>query len=79
MSANIKQVGGTHYSKQVIQPWDFIHANNIGYLEGNVIKYIARHKHKNGIEDLYKAKHYLEKIIEEELKVLAVPKINTLA
>ena len=51
-----------HYEGE-IQPWDFIVANNIGYLEGNVIKYIYRYKKKNGIEDLKKAKVYIEKLI----------------
>lgn len=49
-----------------IQPIDFIYANNIPYLEGNVIKYISRHKKKNGIEDLKKAIHYIELLIEKE-------------
>ena len=47
-----KQVGGTHYERMKIQPVEFIMANDIGYFEGNVIKYICRYKHKNGIEDL---------------------------
>ena len=63
--ANEKQVGGNHY-KTAIQPWDFVLANNIGFLEGNAIKYIARHKQKNGIEDINKAIHYLEKLKEHE-------------
>lgn len=60
---NEKQVGGDHY-KIAIQPWDYIIANNLGYLEGNVIKYVSRHAKKNGVQDLEKAKHYLEKLIE---------------
>ena len=63
MSANNKQIGGGHY-KQKIQTWDFISVNNIPYLEGNIIKYVVRYKRKNGLEDLNKAKHYLEKLIE---------------
>ena len=62
--ANTKQVDGTHYKEFGIQPWDFIVANDIPYLEGNVIKYICRHKDKNGLRDLEKAKHYIEKLIE---------------
>jgi len=65
-SANDVQVGGEHYKKQKIQTWDFIHQNNIGFLAGNVIKYIVRYKEKNGIEDLKKARHYLDKLIEVE-------------
>jgi len=64
-SANEKQIGGKHY-KTTIEPWDFVLANNIGFLEGNAIKYIARHKQKNGIEDIDKAIHYLEKLKEHE-------------
>ena len=63
--ANEKQVGGNHY-KTAIQPWDFVLANDIGFLEGNAIKYIVRHKQKNGIEDINKAIHYLEKLKEHE-------------
>lgn len=63
MSANDKQVGGEHY-KGAIQPWDFIVSNELGYLEGNVVKYVSRYKKKNGLQYLEKAKHYLEKLIE---------------
>lgn len=69
-AANNNQVGGKHYYNTQIQPWDYIHSNGIGYLAGNVIKYVSRYKDKNGLEDLYKAKHYIEKLIEEEHKVL---------
>lgn len=64
MSANDTQVGGTHYQQKAIQPWDYIIANNLGYLEGNIIKYVSRWRDKNGIEDLRKAQHYLQKLIE---------------
>jgi hypothetical protein len=47
-----------------IQPWDYIAANDIGYFEGNIIKYISRWKNKGGLDDLRKAQHYLEKLIE---------------
>jgi Protein of unknwon function (DUF3310) len=69
MSANDMQVGGTHYSKSKTQPWDFIVDNDIGYLAGNVIKYVCRYKSKNGVEDLRKAMHYLQKLIEVETEV----------
>ncbi|HHJ1397630.1 TPA: DUF3310 domain-containing protein [Pseudomonas aeruginosa] len=65
-SALNKQEGGAHYKEQPIQPVQYIHANGIGYLEGNVIKYVSRWKKKNGIEDLKKAKHYIELLIELE-------------
>lgn len=60
------QVGGDHYKKNAIQPWDYIASNNIGYLGGNVVKYVTRWEDKNGIEDLEKAYHYLLKLIEVE-------------
>jgi len=64
MSANDEQVGGTHYKNKSIQPWDYIAANNIGYFEGNIIKYVSRWRSKGGIDDLNKAAHYLKKLIE---------------
>jgi hypothetical protein len=64
--ANAKQVSGNHYKEKEIQPWDYIYANNIGYFEGNCVKYVSRWKDKGGIADLQKAIHYLEKLIELE-------------
>lgn len=58
------QVGGDYYTKLPIQPWDIIKANNLNFFEGNVIKYLLRYKEKNGLEDLQKAKHYIEELIE---------------
>lgn len=63
-TANARQVGGLHYKDKGIQPWDYIISNNLGYLEGNVVKYVSRWKDKNGLEDLQKARHYLDKLIE---------------
>lgn len=60
------QVGGSHYKDMVIQPVEFIERNNLGFCVGNVIKYVCRYKSKNGIEDLKKAKHYLEILIDIE-------------
>jgi hypothetical protein len=60
------QVDGDHYKQMKIQPVEFIHANGIPYLEGNVIKYISRWRNKNGMADLEKAKHYIELLIELE-------------
>lgn len=68
MSANDNQIGGDHYKGKNIQPWDFITANNLSFLEGNIVKYITRKKN-NRLEDLQKAKHYLEKLIEVESEV----------
>ena len=67
MSANDTQVAGDHYKRQHIQPWDFIAANNIGYFEGNVIKCVTRWRTKAGVDDLRKARHYLDKLIELEV------------
>jgi hypothetical protein len=64
MKANESQVGGEHYKAKAIQPWDYITSNNLGYLEGNIIKYVSRWKDKGGIQDLEKARHYLDKLIE---------------
>ncbi len=60
------QVGGDHYKKLKIQPVEYIHANGIGYFEGNVVKYITRWRDKGGIKDLEKAKHYIELLIQLE-------------
>jgi hypothetical protein len=59
-----KQIGGEHYKRMKIQPTEFIVANDIPFIEGNVIKYVCRHNHKNGIEDIQKAIHYLNLLIE---------------
>ena len=63
--ANKRQVGGNHYQTS-IQHWDYVVANDIPYLEAQVIKYLTRWRKKNGMEDVYKAKHYLDKLIEVE-------------
>lgn len=61
-----KQIGGKHYKSLKIQPVEFIVANNIPYIEGCVIKYVCRHKDKNKKEDILKAIHYLNLLIELE-------------
>ena len=66
-SALNKQVGGSHYRDKGIQPIIYIHANNLGFCEGNVVKYVTRWREKNGVADLKKAIHYLELLIELEL------------
>jgi hypothetical protein len=65
-----KQVGGNHYKDLPIQPIEYIHANAMGYMEGNVVKYISRWRKKNGLADLEKAKHYIELLIELENRKL---------
>ena len=62
--ANSLQVGGSHYKDKAIQPWDYIASNSLGYLEGNIVKYVSRWREKGGLEDLKKAQHYLTKLIE---------------
>lgn len=62
------QVAGNHYKDLPIQPVEYIYANKIGYFEGNVIKYVSRWRSKNGINDLEKAKHYIELLIELETR-----------
>jgi hypothetical protein len=61
-----KQIAGNHYKELPIQPVEYIHANAIGYFEGNVIKYVSRWRKKNGIADLEKAKHYIDLLIQLE-------------
>ena len=64
--ANHHQVSGDHYRLKSIQPWDYIAANGLGYFEGNVVKYVSRWREKGGVEDLRKARHYIDKLIELE-------------
>jgi hypothetical protein len=56
----------SHYTRFPIQPISYIVENNLDFLEGNVIKYVSRYKYKNGLEDLRKAKHYIEMLIQRE-------------
>lgn len=68
MSALDSQEGGQHYKDKAIQPVVYIHANGLGFCEGNVVKYITRHKEKNGAEDIRKVIHYCELLLELEYK-----------
>lgn len=70
--ANQRQVGGDHYKKQGIQHWDYVLANGIPYMEAQIIKYVSRWRDKGGIQDLEKAKHFLEKLIEHESPPLKI-------
>lgn len=67
MPARDIQIGGNHYKDMKIQPIDFITENNLGYCEGAVVKYVSRWRNKGGVEDLRKAAHYLELLIESEV------------
>lgn len=66
MKASEKQEGGNHYKRYSIQPTEFIHRNGLNFIQGNVIKYLMRYKEKNGLQDLEKAKHYIDLLIEFE-------------
>ena len=61
-----KQIGGNHYKDMAIQPSEFINKNKLQFAEGNSIKYICRHSLKGGKQDLEKAKHYIDMIIERD-------------
>ncbi len=74
-SALDKQESGDHYKTMKIQPVEFIHANGLGFMEGCVIKYVCRHRRKHGEEDLRKAIHFLELLIELEY---GRPKMDTI-
>jgi len=67
MSSLDRQVGGDHYKRMAIQPVEFIEGNDLGFCAGNVIKYVCRYKYKDGVEDLRKARHYLDVLIDHEL------------
>lgn len=69
MSAHDNQVGGDHYRNMVIQPYEFALANDLGAMELQVLRYICRWRKKNGVQDLQKAIHVLELMIEWESRV----------
>jgi len=61
-----RQVGGNHYIDFKIMPIEYISKNKLDFLEGNIVKYISRHRNKNGAEDIRKIIHYAELILELE-------------
>ena len=65
-SANATQVGGAHYKQHTHETWDVILDWGLGYLDGNAVKYLSRWRHKGGVQDLKKARHYIDKLIEVE-------------
>jgi hypothetical protein len=75
MSALDKQVSGNHYKDKGIQPIIYIHANNLGFCEGNVVKYVTRWREKGGVADLRKAIHYLELLIQLETEQSQPPAV----
>lgn len=60
------QEGGGHYKSLAIQPIEYTVKNKLGFIEGNIVKYVTRHKEKNGAEDLRKIKHYVDLLLELE-------------
>jgi len=66
MSAYKKQIGGSHYKSMVMQPSEFINKNRLPFAEGSAIKYICRHAAKGKEQDIHKAMHYLEMILERD-------------
>lgn len=65
-SALDHQEGGSHYKNKAIQPVEYCMANGIGFMEGSVIKYVTRWRDKGGVQDLKKARHFLDLLIEHE-------------
>lgn len=63
INSNERVVHPVHYNNG-IEMWDYAHSHKLDFFEGNIVKYVTRWKHKNGIEDLRKAKQYLDKLIE---------------
>lgn len=78
-SALDRQVGGDHYLKGRIQPIEFIQAQRLGFIEGSVVKYVTRWRNKNGIEDLKKARQYLDILIELETSYPSEPREDPMA
>lgn len=66
MSDSSNQIGGTHYQELSISPVEYIRANNLDFFEGNVIKYVTRHRRKDGAKDILKAVDYLRMILKDE-------------
>jgi len=73
MSANDRQVGGSHYGGGAQQHWDIVHQHGLDYFQGQITKYVMRWRKKNGLQDLEKAQHFLEKYIE---LVKSAPKVE---
>jgi len=63
-----RQEGGSHYKDLKIQPVEYIHANALPFIEGSIVKYITRWRAKGGIADLRKAAHFIELLIELEMR-----------
>lgn len=66
MTAPNTQIGGDHYKARGIQPVEYIHANGLSFMAGNVVKYVTRHRDKGGADDLRKARHYIDLLLQME-------------
>jgi len=64
--ANDRQIGGEHYKGFPIEHWDFVQIHKMPYMEAQIFKYVFRWRQKDGLADLEKARHFLEKLIEFE-------------
>ncbi len=72
-SANSRQVGGSHYAAG-LQHWDLIERGGMGYLEGCATKYVTRARKKNGLQDVRKAQHYVQKLLELHIEGVRLPR-----
>lgn len=70
------QVGGNHYKSLAIQPIEYCQRNGLNYCESNVIKYVPRHRHKGGAQDILKAIHNLQLLLELEYQITLPPGQN---
>lgn len=61
-----QQIGGNHYLSLAIQPVEYAHKNNLNFCQGSIVKYVTRYKDKNGLEDLKKARHFIDLLIQME-------------
>ena len=66
MSNNISP---SYYQKGSVEVTDYITSNEMSFIEGNIIKYVTRYKDKSGIQDLRKARWYLDKLIETQMEI----------
>jgi hypothetical protein len=69
MKANDIQIDGVHYKQFEHETWDVIKDWGLGYFDGNAVKYLSRWRHKGGVDDLRKARHYIDKLIELETSI----------
>ena len=69
MKATDKQIAGSHYKELTIQPVEFCQKNELNYCESAIIKYVCRHRNKNGAEDIQKVIHYAELLLELEYDI----------